>query len=169
MGLISGMVMGVMVGVALMAGWSRVMRRRSTKRVAKVRVGYLVWLGLCCAAATTARRPDGECASASFSLRRGVGSFSSGVAVRLGFFFFAGFEFCCVVRLSVPCCRLRISRCSGRSTGTTSGGCAVIASRRGYPSRSTSRLAATSTTNKISTPLCLKFSHSGVVVWMGDI
>lgn len=35
MGLISGMVMGVMVGVALMAGWSRVMRRRSTKRIAK--------------------------------------------------------------------------------------------------------------------------------------
>ncbi|WVZ62808.1 hypothetical protein U9M48_012510 [Paspalum notatum var. saurae] len=35
MGLISGMVMGVLVGVALMAGWSRVMRRRSTKRVAK--------------------------------------------------------------------------------------------------------------------------------------
>jgi hypothetical protein len=30
------MVMGVMVGVALMAGWSRVMRRRSTKRIAKV-------------------------------------------------------------------------------------------------------------------------------------
>ena len=36
MGLISGMVMGVMVGVAIMAGWSRVMRRRSTKRIAKV-------------------------------------------------------------------------------------------------------------------------------------
>lgn len=35
MGLISGMVMGVMVGVAIMAGWSRVMRRRSTKRIAK--------------------------------------------------------------------------------------------------------------------------------------
>ncbi|KAF8655140.1 hypothetical protein HU200_041131 [Digitaria exilis] len=35
MGLISGMVMGVMVGVAIMAGWSRVMLRRSRKRVAK--------------------------------------------------------------------------------------------------------------------------------------
>jgi hypothetical protein len=30
------MVMGVMVGIAIMAGWSRVMRRRSTKRIAKV-------------------------------------------------------------------------------------------------------------------------------------
>jgi Uri superfamily endonuclease len=36
MGLISGMMMGVVVGVALMAGWSRVMRHRSRKRVAKV-------------------------------------------------------------------------------------------------------------------------------------
>jgi len=36
MGLISGMVMGVLVGVAIMAGWSRVMLRRSRKRVAKV-------------------------------------------------------------------------------------------------------------------------------------
>jgi len=35
MGLISGMVMGVLVGVAVMAGWSRVMLRRSRKRVAK--------------------------------------------------------------------------------------------------------------------------------------
>ncbi|OEL20970.1 Synaptotagmin-5 [Dichanthelium oligosanthes] len=35
MGLISGMVMGVMVGVAIMAGWSRVMVRRSRKRIAK--------------------------------------------------------------------------------------------------------------------------------------
>uniref|UniRef100_A0A804Q8Q9 Calcium-dependent lipid-binding (CaLB domain) family protein n=1 Tax=Zea mays TaxID=4577 RepID=A0A804Q8Q9_MAIZE len=35
MGLISGMMMGVIVGVAIMAGWSRVMRRRSTKRIAK--------------------------------------------------------------------------------------------------------------------------------------
>ncbi|GJN07678.1 hypothetical protein PR202_ga25526 [Eleusine coracana subsp. coracana] len=35
MGLISGMMMGVVVGVALMAGWSRVMRHRSRKRVAK--------------------------------------------------------------------------------------------------------------------------------------
>jgi len=36
MGLISGMVMGVLVGVAIMAGWSRVMLRRSRKRIAKV-------------------------------------------------------------------------------------------------------------------------------------
>ncbi|TVU39434.1 hypothetical protein EJB05_12853 [Eragrostis curvula] len=35
MGLISGMLMGVVVGVALMAGWSSVMRRRNTKRIAK--------------------------------------------------------------------------------------------------------------------------------------
>ncbi|PUZ69343.1 hypothetical protein GQ55_2G100300 [Panicum hallii var. hallii] len=35
MGLISGMVMGVVVGVAIMAGWSRVMLRRSRKRIAK--------------------------------------------------------------------------------------------------------------------------------------
>nr|XP_010934087.1 synaptotagmin-5 isoform X2 [Elaeis guineensis] len=35
MGLISGMVMGTMVGIALMAGWSRMMRYRSTKRIAK--------------------------------------------------------------------------------------------------------------------------------------
>ncbi|KAG1362467.1 synaptotagmin-4 [Cocos nucifera] len=35
MGLISGMVMGTMVGIALVAGWSRMMRYRSTKRIAK--------------------------------------------------------------------------------------------------------------------------------------
>jgi Ca2+-dependent lipid-binding protein len=35
MGLISGMFMGVVVGVAIMAGWSRVMQQRSRKRVAK--------------------------------------------------------------------------------------------------------------------------------------
>ncbi|XP_038974602.1 synaptotagmin-5-like [Phoenix dactylifera] len=35
MGLISGMVVGTMVGIALVAGWSRMMRYRSTKRVAK--------------------------------------------------------------------------------------------------------------------------------------
>ncbi|RCV10420.1 hypothetical protein SEVIR_2G117100v4 [Setaria viridis] len=35
MGLISGMVMGMIVGVAIMAGWSRVMLRRSRKRIAK--------------------------------------------------------------------------------------------------------------------------------------
>ncbi|XP_074566673.1 calcium-dependent lipid-binding protein-like [Curcuma longa] len=35
MGLISGLVMGAIVGVALMAGWARMMRRRSSKRVTK--------------------------------------------------------------------------------------------------------------------------------------
>ncbi|KAJ3678462.1 hypothetical protein LUZ60_002265 [Juncus effusus] len=35
MGLLSGMFMGAIVGIALMAGWSRMMRHRSTKRVAK--------------------------------------------------------------------------------------------------------------------------------------
>ncbi|URD89452.1 C2 domain [Musa troglodytarum] len=35
MGLISGLVMGALVGIALMAGWSRMMRRRSTKRILK--------------------------------------------------------------------------------------------------------------------------------------
>ncbi|KAF3335183.1 synaptotagmin-4-like isoform X1 [Carex littledalei] len=35
MGLVSGMVMGAIVGIALMAGWSRMMRYRSTKRLAK--------------------------------------------------------------------------------------------------------------------------------------
>ncbi|XP_078174363.1 calcium-dependent lipid-binding (CaLB domain) family protein [Carex rostrata] len=35
MGLVSGMVMGAIVGIALMAGWSRMMRYRSTKRVSK--------------------------------------------------------------------------------------------------------------------------------------
>ncbi|XP_072959348.1 calcium-dependent lipid-binding protein-like [Typha angustifolia] len=35
MGLISGMVMGILVGIALMAGWSRMMRYRSTKRITK--------------------------------------------------------------------------------------------------------------------------------------
>jgi hypothetical protein len=37
MGLISGMVMGVVFGVAIMAGWSRMMQQRSRKRLAKVR------------------------------------------------------------------------------------------------------------------------------------
>jgi hypothetical protein len=40
MGLVSGMVMGTIVGIALMAGWSRMMRYRSTKRVAKVCVNF---------------------------------------------------------------------------------------------------------------------------------
>lgn len=35
MGLISGMVMGALFGIALVAGWSRMMRHRSTKRVSK--------------------------------------------------------------------------------------------------------------------------------------
>lgn len=41
MGLVSGMVMGAIVGIALMAGWSRMMRYRSTKRVAKVCVYFI--------------------------------------------------------------------------------------------------------------------------------
>ncbi|KAJ6825275.1 synaptotagmin-5-like isoform X1 [Iris pallida] len=35
MGLISGMFIGAVVGIALVAGWSRMMRHRSTKRIAK--------------------------------------------------------------------------------------------------------------------------------------
>ncbi|ONK55897.1 uncharacterized protein A4U43_C10F2080 [Asparagus officinalis] len=35
MGFVSGMVMGVMLGIALIAGWSRMMMHRSTKRVSK--------------------------------------------------------------------------------------------------------------------------------------
>ncbi|XP_074556937.1 calcium-dependent lipid-binding protein-like [Curcuma longa] len=35
MGLLSGLVMGAIVGIALMAGWARMMRRRSFKRVSK--------------------------------------------------------------------------------------------------------------------------------------
>ncbi|KAG6465994.1 calcium-dependent lipid-binding protein-like [Zingiber officinale] len=35
MGLLSGLVMGAIVGIALMAGWARMMRRRSSKRVSK--------------------------------------------------------------------------------------------------------------------------------------
>ncbi|PKA53126.1 Synaptotagmin-5 [Apostasia shenzhenica] len=35
MGLISGMVMGTLVGISLVAGWSRMMRYRSTKRISK--------------------------------------------------------------------------------------------------------------------------------------
>ncbi|PON85147.1 Calcium-dependent lipid-binding transcriptional regulator [Trema orientale] len=35
MGLISGILMGMMLGIGLMAGWRHMMRRRSTKRIAK--------------------------------------------------------------------------------------------------------------------------------------
>ncbi|KAL0428973.1 UNVERIFIED_CONTAM: hypothetical protein Sradi_0523300 [Sesamum radiatum] len=35
MGLISGMVMGMLFGIALMAGWKYMMQYRGTKRVAK--------------------------------------------------------------------------------------------------------------------------------------
>ncbi|KAH0456872.1 hypothetical protein IEQ34_014779 [Dendrobium chrysotoxum] len=35
MGFISGLVMGTLVGIALVAGWSRMMMRRSTKRISK--------------------------------------------------------------------------------------------------------------------------------------
>ncbi|XP_042392307.1 calcium-dependent lipid-binding protein-like [Zingiber officinale] len=35
MGLISGLIMGAMVGISLMAGWNRMMKRRSSKRAAK--------------------------------------------------------------------------------------------------------------------------------------
>lgn len=37
MGLISGILMGMIFGISLMAGWRHMMRYRSTKRVAKVR------------------------------------------------------------------------------------------------------------------------------------
>jgi hypothetical protein len=36
MGLISGVFVGMVFGIALMAGWKHMMRYRSTKRVAKV-------------------------------------------------------------------------------------------------------------------------------------
>lgn len=36
MGLISGIFMGMVFGIALMAGWKRMMRYRSAKRIAKV-------------------------------------------------------------------------------------------------------------------------------------
>lgn len=38
MGLISGMFMGILSGIALMAGWQYMMRYRSNKRIAKVLV-----------------------------------------------------------------------------------------------------------------------------------
>lgn len=44
MGLISGIFMGVIFGIALMAGWQHMMRHRSTKRVAKVRYLFCVFL-----------------------------------------------------------------------------------------------------------------------------
>lgn len=36
MGLISGIFMGMVFGIALMAGWARMMRYRSARRIAKV-------------------------------------------------------------------------------------------------------------------------------------
>jgi hypothetical protein len=36
MGLISGIFMGMLFGIALMAGWARMMKYRSSKRIAKV-------------------------------------------------------------------------------------------------------------------------------------
>ncbi|KAG6517016.1 hypothetical protein ZIOFF_020393 [Zingiber officinale] len=42
MGLLSGLVMGAIVGIALMAGWARMMRRRSSKRVSKSSVSLIL-------------------------------------------------------------------------------------------------------------------------------
>lgn len=36
MGLISGMMLGMIVGIAVMAGWHRMMQHRSKKRTSKV-------------------------------------------------------------------------------------------------------------------------------------
>ncbi|KAL8153055.1 hypothetical protein V2J09_010815 [Rumex salicifolius] len=36
MGLISGMILGVILGMAFMAGWQRIMQYRSMKRIGKV-------------------------------------------------------------------------------------------------------------------------------------
>lgn len=54
MGLISGMVMGIVVGIALMAGWKYMMGHRSSKRVAKVYrflflvlIDFFVFYGYC--------------------------------------------------------------------------------------------------------------------------
>ena len=44
MGLISGILMGMILGIGLMAGWRHMMRRRSTKRIAKVRTKYSFWV-----------------------------------------------------------------------------------------------------------------------------
>lgn len=47
MGLISGLVMGVMFGIAVMAGWQRMMIYRSKKRVTKVLKFFPVSLKCC--------------------------------------------------------------------------------------------------------------------------
>lgn len=44
MGLVSGLVMGTIVGIALMAGWASMMRRRSSKRVTKVRILFFTFI-----------------------------------------------------------------------------------------------------------------------------
>lgn len=46
MGLISGILFGIIFGVALMAGWSRMMTHRSSKRVAKVRFNWISEINL---------------------------------------------------------------------------------------------------------------------------
>lgn len=46
MGLISGIFMGMLFGIALMAGWARMMRYRSAKRIAKVWIMVLLTLVL---------------------------------------------------------------------------------------------------------------------------
>ena len=43
MGLIAGIFMGVIFGIALMAGWQHMTRHRSTKRVAKVSCSFCVF------------------------------------------------------------------------------------------------------------------------------
>jgi hypothetical protein len=55
MGLISGVFMGMIFGIALMAGWKQMMRYRSTKRIAKVCQNYensdhpkLNFVPICC-------------------------------------------------------------------------------------------------------------------------
>jgi len=51
MGLFSGIFMGLVFGIALMAGWARMMKYRSAKRIAKVWVfvfsSIMLWLLLC--------------------------------------------------------------------------------------------------------------------------
>jgi len=47
MGLISGIFMGMLFGIALMAGWARMMRYRSAKRIAKVWInGFVSLIGV---------------------------------------------------------------------------------------------------------------------------
>lgn len=41
MGLISGIMLGMMFGIGIMAGWQHMMRYRSRKRVAKVRISSI--------------------------------------------------------------------------------------------------------------------------------